>query len=158
MMINKKNVNRKTVKNYFEIRLPSRSVNEGFARATVAAFAAQCDPSVEIISELKTAVSEAVTNAVVHAYPQEIGIIHIKCRIYDDNSIAVAIKDTGIGIPDIKKAREPLYTSGSEDRAGMGFTVMEALCDRLTVRSRPMKGTTVTIFKQLGSRTDGQKH
>jgi len=158
MSIKKKTVIKKTVKNYFEIKLPSRSVNEGFARAAVAAFAAQLDPSVEIISELKTAVSEAVTNAVVHAYPDGIGIIHIKCRIYDDNSIAVAVRDMGVGISDIKKAREPLFTSGSEDRAGMGFTVMEALSDKITVRSRPGRGTTVTIFKKIDSRDNGQKH
>lgn len=153
-----KPIKKKTVKNQFEIKLPSRSVNEGFARASVAAFAAQCDPTVEVISELKTAVSEAVTNAVVHAYPDGIGLIHIKCRLYDDNSIAVSVRDSGVGIEDIQKAREPLYTSGSEDRAGMGFTVMEALSDKITVRSRPQRGTTVTIFKKLSGRNNGQKH
>ena len=153
-----KPIKKKTVKNQFEIKLPSRSVNEGFARASVAAFAAQCDPTVEVISELKTAVSEAVTNAVVHAYPDGIGIIHIKCKIYDDNSIAVSVRDSGVGIEDVQKAREPLYTSGSEDRAGMGFTVMEALSDKITVRSRPLRGTTVTIFKRLDGRNNGQKH
>ena len=104
----------------------SRSVNESFTRATVSAFASQLDPTVEEINDIKTAVSEAVTNCIVHAYPDALGIITVRCRILKDNTFDVVIKDKGVGIQDLEQARRPMYTTGGADRSGMGFTIMES--------------------------------
>ena len=130
--------------NYIAIEFPSRSVNEGLARAAVAAFAAQLDPTLDELGDIKTAVSEAVTNAIVHAYPQEIGKIALRACIFDGNLLEITVRDWGCGIADVEKAREPLYTTGGEERSGMGFTIMESFMDSLAVRSKNGKGTVVT--------------
>ena len=131
----------------------SRSVNESFARTAVAAFTAQLDPTVEEINDIKTAVSEAVTNCIVHGYKNSVGKIFITVKIKDDNAVLITIKDRGIGIEDIKKAREPLFTTGGADRAGLGFSVMESFTDKLTVRSSLGRGTTVTLYKRILGRS-----
>jgi len=139
-------------KNYVKIELPARSSNEAFARASVAAFAAQLDPTIDELGDIKTAVSEAVTNAVVHAYPDKIGCVYIKLRIIDDDILEIAVKDKGKGIDDVEKAMEPLYTTGGEDRSGMGFTIMDSFMDKMKVSSRPGKGTTVTMRRRIRSK------
>ena len=135
--------------NEMKLQIESRSVNESFARSVVAAFASQLDPNVEEISDIKTAVSEAVTNAIVHAYPDSLGKIYIWAGIYENGMFKVKIKDKGCGIEDVEKAREPLYTSVGGDRSGLGFSVMESFSDRLRVRSKVGVGTTVTIEKRI---------
>ena len=137
------------IKNKFSMTLLSRSSNESFARACVSAFAAQLDPTVEEISDIKTAVSEAVTNCIVHAYSATSGNIYITASLYPDNMLTVRIRDTGVGIADIKQAREPLFTTGGDDRSGLGFSVMECFSDKLKVTSKEGKGTTVTIYKKI---------
>jgi len=139
-------------KNYVKIELPARSSNEAFARASVAAFAAQLDPTIDELGDIKTAVSEAVTNAVVHAYPDKIGCVYIKLRIIDDDILEIAVKDKGKGIDDVEKAMEPLYTTGGEDRSGMGFTIMDSFMDKMKDSSRPGKGTTVTMRRRIRSK------
>ena len=143
--------------NYIAIEFPSRSVNEGLARAAVAAFAAQLDPTLDELGDIKTAVSEAVTNAIVHAYPQEIGKIALRACIFDGNLLEITVRDWGCGIVDVEKAREPLYTTGGEERSGMGFTIMESFMDRLTVKSAPGKGTTVSMRKRIAPRLSGRR-
>ncbi len=138
--------------NEFRMTVDSRSVNESFSRATVAAFTAQLDPTVEEINDIKTAVSEAVTNCIVHGYRNTVGKIYISVKIYEDNKVIVTIRDRGCGISDIKKAREPLFTTLGGDRAGLGFSVMESFTDKLTVRSTLGKGTTVTLCKKICGR------
>ncbi len=139
--------------NQMRLTFLSRSANEGFARITAAAFAAQLDPTVEEISEIKTAVSEAVTNCIVHAYAQRIGTIILSARIYEDGKIIIKVQDRGCGIEDIAQAMEPLFTTGnSEERSGMGFTVMEAFMDKVKVTSKPGIGTTVTFTKYIKSK------
>ena len=138
--------------NEFNMALDSRSVNESFSRAVVAAFAAQLDPTVEEINDIKTAVSEAVTNCIVHGYKNSVGKIYITVKIREDASVVISIRDRGCGISDIKKAREPLYTTLGGDRAGLGFSVMESFTDKLTVRSTVGKGTTVTLYKKICGR------
>lgn len=130
----------------------SRSANEGFARAVAACFAARLDPTLDELADVKTAVSEAVTNAIVHAYPDRLGRVTMRLRLYAGNMLEVQIKDTGVGIPDVEKAREPLYTTGNEERSGMGFTIMESFMDVLKVRSAVGKGTTVTMRKRFARR------
>ncbi len=130
----------------------SRSANEAFARTAAACFAAQLDPTLDEVNDLKTAVSEAVTNCIVHAYPENLGQITMRLRLFEDNSVEVVIKDHGVGIPDVEKAREPLYTTGNEERSGMGFTIMESFTDAMKVRSAPGKGTTVTLRKKIARR------
>lgn len=137
--------------NKFKLELPSFSSNEAFARVTVAAFVAQLDPTVDEIADIKTSVSEAVTNSIVHAYPDSIGMIYITCEL-SDNELKVKIRDKGRGIENVKQAMEPLYTTGGEERAGLGFAVMESMMDSLKVRSRIGKGTTVTMKKKIGVR------
>lgn len=127
----------------------SRSANEGFARAAVAAFAAQLDPAVDELADLRTAVSEAVTNAIVHAYPDALGTITVTVGLYENGCIRVQVRDRGCGIPDVGQAMEPLYTTGGEERSGLGFSVMQSFTDRLRVRSVPGKGTTVTMEKYI---------
>lgn len=139
--------------NEFRMTVDSRSVNEGFSRATVAAFAAQLDPTLEEINDIKTAVSEAVTNCIVHGYKNELGKIYITVKIHNDNRVIITIRDKGCGISDIKKAREPLFTTLGGDRAGLGFSVMESFTDKLLVRSKVGAGTTVTLCKKIHGRT-----
>ena len=141
------------VTNEFRMTVDSRSVNESFTRATVASFAAQLDPTVEEINDIKTAVSEAVTNSIVHGYTNSVGKIYIVAKIHEDNKFVVSIRDKGTGIDDIKKAREPLFTTLGGDRAGLGFSVMESFMDKLSVRSKVQKGTTVTMTKYINGRT-----
>jgi len=138
---------------YIKMEFPSKSINESFARAAVACFVARLDPTLEELSDIKTAVSEAVTNCIVHAYPDSIGTIWLRAKIADKSIIEITIRDTGVGIPDVKKAREPMYTTGGEDRSGMGFTIMESFMDKVRVRSAEGKGTTVFMSRQIVSRT-----
>jgi len=137
-------------KNEMKFEFFSRSVNESFARVAVAAFVSQLDPTVDEITDIKTAVSEAVTNCIVHAYNRTISIIYISVKIYDDNRVVIAIRDRGCGIENIQKAMEPLYTScPTEERAGLGFTVMQSFMDKLRVRSRCGFGTTIVMEKRI---------
>ena len=135
--------------NYIKLEFPSKSANEGLARSAVAAFAVQLDPTLEELGDIKTAVSEAVTNAIVHAYPAEIGTVWLKARILNGEYLEITVKDKGRGIEDVRKAQEPLFTTGGEDRSGMGFTIMENFMDRLRVRSKPGKGTTVVLTRHI---------
>lgn len=144
------------VSNYIKLEFPSKSVNEGYARSAVAAFAAQLDPTMEELGDIRTAVSEAVTNAIVHAYPDSIGTIWLKARILDENVLEITVRDKGQGIPDIKQAMRPLYTTGGEERSGMGFTIMESFTDKLRVRSSPGKGTSVTMLRRIRVRHTGR--
>ena len=137
--------------NYIKLEFLSRSTNEGFARSAVAAFASQLDPTLDELGDIKTAVSEAVTNAIVHAYPDTLGKIVVRVRLLDGGVLEIAVYDWGRGIADVEKAREPLYTSRPDmERSGMGFTVMETFMDAVSVRSRLGHGTTVRMEKQLG--------
>lgn len=130
----------------------SRSANEAFARAAAAAFVAQLDPTVEQVYDIKTAVSEAVTNAIVHGYRDNLGMITMKVRLFQPAAVEIIIRDKGCGIVDIEKARQPLYTTGGPERSGMGFTIMESFMDRLSVRSKPGRGVTVALRKVLEPR------
>ena len=140
------------VENQVILEFPSRSSNEGFARTAAACFAAQLDPTLEEINDIKTAVSEAVTNAIVHAYPDTLGKIVLKLRIREDHSLEIIVRDWGVGIADIEQARTPMFTTGSEERAGMGFTIMESFMDVMKIRSTPEKGTTVTLRRKIARR------
>ncbi len=135
--------------NEVRVEMESRSANEAFARSVAACFAAQLDPTLEELGDIKTAVSEAVTNSIVHAYPNSIGKILLKMRMFPEGIIELTIRDWGRGIPDVDKAREPLFTTGGEERSGMGFTIMESFTDTIRVRSVVGKGTTVTMRKQI---------
>ena len=130
----------------------SRSSNEGFARTAAACFAAQLDPTLEEINDIKTAVSEAVTNCIVHAYPDRLGRVSLRLRLFEDNSLEIQVTDWGVGIADVEEARRPMFTTGSAERSGMGFTIMESFMDRLRVRSKPGKGTTVTMTRAIARR------
>ena len=138
--------------NTVKLEFLSLSANEAFARSCAASFAAQLDPTLEELGDLKTAVSEAVTNAVVHAYPFELGRVLMKLRLLEDNVLEVTVKDWGCGIPDVDKAMEPLYTTGGEERSGMGFSIMACFTDQLRVRSKPGRGTTVVMRKRISRR------
>ncbi|MDR0858260.1 MAG: anti-sigma F factor [Oscillospiraceae bacterium] len=138
--------------NYIKFEFPSLSANEAFARNAVACFAAQLDPTLDEIGDIKTAVSEAVTNCIVHAYPEDIGKVFVRCRFLADAALEIVVRDTGVGIADIAKAREPLYTTGGDERSGMGFSMMEGFTDYLRVTSKPGRGTTVTLRKKIGGR------
>lgn len=138
--------------NYMILEFPSRSTNEAFARSAVSCFAAQMDPTIEELGDIRTAVSEAVTNAIVHGYPDEMGVITLRCRILKDNVLDIVVKDKGVGIPDITKARTPLYTTGGSDRSGMGFTIMESFMSDLDISSELGKGTTVHMRRKLQRR------
>ena len=140
------------IENYCTLEFPSRSANEGFARTAAACFVAQLDPTLDEVNDVKTAVSEAVTNAIVHAYPQTLGKITLRLRLFGDQTVEILVKDNGVGIEDVDRAREPLYTTGNEERSGMGFTIMESFMDRVRVRSTPGKGTTVVLSKQIARR------
>ena len=136
---------------------PSQSRNESFARSAAACFAAQMDPTLNELEDIKTAVSEAVTNAIVHAYPDRLGKITLRLRLYGEGWLELQVKDSGVGIPDVDKARTPLFTTGGEERSGMGFTIMESFMDGLKVRSQPGKGTAVTMRKRIARRAAGPK-
>ena len=138
--------------NKFSMHMLSRSANEGFARATVAAFAAQLDPTLEEINDIKTAVSEAVTNCIVHAYRERLGKIYISGEITNTNIIKIKIRDNGCGIENVEKAMEPLFTTVGGERAGLGFAVMQSFMDDIRVRSVVGKGTTVTLIKKISPR------
>lgn len=135
--------------NDFRINMPSKSINEGFLRTVCAAFSGLCDPTVEELSDIKTAVSEAVTNAIVHGYKEKAGRIYIDAVLFSDNTVRIRIRDKGCGISDVKKAMEPLFTTAGDDRSGLGFTVMESFTDKLSVRSAVGKGTVVTLTKKI---------
>lgn len=138
--------------NQVTLEFPSRSSNESFARTVAACFAAQLDPTLEEINDIKTAVSEAVTNSIVHGYPDRIGKIILRLRILEENILEILVRDKGVGIADINQARTPMFTTGSEERAGMGFTIMESFMDSLKVRSAPGKGTCVTMRLKITRR------
>jgi len=139
--------------NEIKVELLSRSVNESFARVAVAAFVAQLDPTLDELADIKTAVSEAVTNCIVHAYKEGIGVIYITVRMFNDNRVRISIKDRGCGIEDIEKAMEPMFTTSPDgDRAGLGFTVMQSFMNKLRVKSRLGFGTTVTMEKTLSKK------
>ncbi|MBE6919988.1 MAG: anti-sigma F factor [Ruminococcaceae bacterium] len=138
--------------NYMILEFPSRSTNEAFARSAVACFASQLDPTLEELGDIRTAVSEAVTNCIVHAYPQELGVVTVRCRILKDNVLDIVIKDQGIGIADIEQARRPMFTTGGMDRSGMGFTIMESFMTSFEIKSAPGKGTTVHMRRKIQKR------
>lgn len=140
------------VDNYVTLEFLSRSNNEGFARIAAAGFAAQLDPTLDELGDIKTAVSEAVTNAIVHAYPEELGKIAIKMRILENNVLSLSIRDWGCGIENVDQARKPMFTTGGAERSGMGFTIMESFMDGIKVKSVPGKGTTVTMRKRISKR------
>lgn len=143
-------LNRPTLVNELKIKLPALSVNESAARSIVAAFVAQLNPTVSEVADIKCVVSEAVTNCIVHAYPEKSGVIYIAVQIYNNRSVRLEIRDRGIGIADVKQARQPLFTTSPEtERSGMGFTVMESFTDKMRVRSKVGKGTSVLLIKQL---------
>ena len=135
--------------NYMILDFPSKSCNEAFARSAVACFAAQMDPTLEELGDIRTAVSEAVTNCIVHAYPERIGIITLRCRILKDNVLDIVVKDRGVGIPDVETARRPAFTTGGAERSGMGFTIMESFMTDLEISSKAGKGTTVHMRRKL---------
>ena len=135
--------------NYMKLEIPAKNTNEAFVRATIGAFASQIDPTIEELSDIKTAVSEGVTNAIIHGYESLGGVINVICRI-EESIIEIVITDFGIGISDIEKAREPLYTSKPDDeRSGMGFTVMETFMDTLIIESKAGEGTRLTMRKKI---------
>lgn len=138
--------------NYMTLEFPSKSTNEAFARSAVSCFAAQLDPTMEELGDIRTAVSEAVTNAIVHGYPDELGVICLRCRILKDNVLDIVIKDRGAGIADIEQAKRPMFTTGGADRSGMGFTIMESFMNDLEITSTPGKGTTVHMRRKLQRR------
>ncbi len=138
--------------NYMTLEFPSRSSNEGFARSAVACFAAQLDPTLEELGDIRTAVSEAVTNCIVHAYPGKLGIISLRCRILKGNVLDIVIKDKGVGIENLEQARRPMFTTGGSERSGMGFTIMESFMTQFEVHSAPGKGTSIHMRRKLQRR------
>ena len=135
--------------NAMKISFLSRTSNESFARATVAAFVSQLDPTIDELADIKTAVSEAVTNCIVHAYRDGLGTIYITVKIFENGKIVIQIRDKGCGIEDIPQAMEPLFTTAGEERAGLGFAVMQSFMDKLKVKSRAGNGTTVIMEKNI---------
>ena len=138
--------------NYMILEFPSKSSNEAFARSAVACFAAQLDPTMEELGDIRTAVSEAVTNCIVHAYPNELGNITLRCRILKDNVLDIVVKDKGVGISNVEQAMRPAFTTGGSDRSGMGFTIMESFMTDLEISSKEGKGTTVHMRRRLQRR------
>ena len=134
------------------VQFPSLSANEAMARQIAAAFAAQMDPTLDELGDVKTAVSEAVTNAIVHAYPDRIGPVSLRLRRLPENGLEITVRDRGCGIADVDKARQPMYTTGGAERSGMGFTIMESFMNSFSLRSAPDKGTTVRMRKKLTGR------
>ena len=135
--------------NYMILDFPSISTYEAYARSAVACFASQMDPTLEELGDIRTAVSEAVTNCIVHAYPEALGNITLRCRILKDNILDIVIKDKGVGIPDVEQAKRPAFTTGGADRSGMGFTIMESFMTDVEITSKPGKGTTVHMRRKL---------
>lgn len=135
--------------NQAQISFPSHSVNEGFGRAAVAAFLAQLDPTVADLTDMRTAVSEAVTNAIVHGYRDKQGMVYISVKIFEGGKAVVRVRDKGCGIADVRQAMEPLFTTGGEERAGLGFAVMQSFCDSVRVTSAVGRGTSVTLTKHF---------
>ena len=142
--------------NSMSLRFPSLSANEAFARGAVACFVSQLDMTLTELGDIKTAVSEAVTNCIVHAYPDTIGTVYLRARILEGGLVEITVRDRGRGIEDVEQAREPLFTTGGEDRSGMGFTIMESFMDSLKVRSKPGFGTTVTMRRRVDRRISGK--
>lgn len=140
------------ISNYIKLEFPSCSANESFARAAAAGFAVQLDPTLEELGDIKTAVSEAVTNCIVHAYPDSIGKVSMRLRIIDGEKLEITVRDWGRGINDLEKAMQPMYTTGGEERSGMGFTIMESFMDKLKVKTAYGKGTTVTMLRTIKQR------
>ena len=138
--------------NKFSMKFMSRSSNESFSRSVVSAFASQLDPTIEELSDIKTAVSEAVTNCIVHAYPDELGTITLRCRILKDNTLDIVVKDRGVGIADVEKAMQPMFTTGGAERSGMGLTIIDSFMSSMTITSIPGKGTTVHMRRKLQRR------
>lgn len=138
--------------NYMTLEFPSKSTNEGFARSAVACFAAQLDPTMEELGDIRTAVSEAVTNCIVHAYPDGLGTVSLRCRILKDNILDIVIKDKGVGIENLEQACKPMFTTGGAERSGMGFTIMESFMTSFSVTSTPGRGTTVHMRRKLQRR------
>ena len=138
--------------NYMILNFPSESANEAFARSAVACFAAQLDPTLEELGDIRTAVSEAVTNCIVHAYPERLGNITLRCRILKDNVLDIVVKDKGVGIADVDQARRPSFTTGGSERSGMGFTIMESFMTNLEISSAAGKGTTVHMRRKIARR------
>lgn len=142
------------VRNEVKLEFWSRSANEGFARTAAACFAAQLDPTLDEVNDIKTAVSEAVTNCIVHAYPDAIGPVTLSIAVYPERLVKITVTDKGIGIPDVEKAMEPLFTTGNpEERSGLGFAVMQSFMDKVKVSSQPGKGTRVVLTKRLDERS-----
>ena len=141
--------------NEVKLTFLSRSANEGFARTVAACFAAQLDPTLDEVNDIKTAVSEAVTNCIVHAYPDKLGTVTLRLRLFEDNVMEIVVKDTGVGIPDVEKARKPLFTTWRAYRSGMGYKNMQSFMDNLKVRSQAGKGTTVTMRRRISRRLGG---
>ena len=138
--------------NYMILEFPSKSANEAFARSAVACFAAQMDPTLEELGDIRTAVSEAVTNCIVHAYPDKMGLITLRCRILKDNVLDIVVKDKGVGIADVEAAKRPMFTTGGSDRSGMGIPIMESFMTSFEITSIPGKGTTVHMRRRLQRR------
>ncbi len=138
--------------NYMILEFPSKSTNEAFARSAVACFASQMDPTLEELGDIRTAVSEAVTNCIVHGYPDQLGIITLRCRILKNNVLDIVIKDKGVGINDLEQARRPMFTTGGSERSGMGFNIMESFMTSFDVHSAPGKGTVVHMRRKLQKR------
>lgn len=138
--------------NYMILEFPSKSANEAFARSAVACFAAQLDPTLDELGDIRTAVSEAVTNCIVHAYPDGFGMITLRCRILKDRTLDIVIKDKGVGIKELEQARRPMYTTGGSDRSGMGFTIMESFMTDFSVSSEVGRGTSIHMRKKLQRR------
>jgi len=144
--------------NEMKLSFQSRSVNESFARGAVAGFVAGLDPTIEELADIRTAVSEAVTNSIVHGYSEKIGTVYITAATYPDNRVVIRVRDTGRGIEDIDSAMAPLYTScPSGERAGLGFAVMQSLCDKVRVTSKPGHGTSVALTKKISARAAWSK-
>lgn len=141
-----------TMINQMKLEFPSVSANEGFARSAAACFAAQLDPTLEEMGDIKTAVSEAVTNCIVHAYPDTIGYITLRMKIFEGGLLEICVKDKGCGISDLEQAMQPMYTTGGEERSGMGFTIMDSFMDKLKVKSQRGKGTSVTMRRYIKQR------
>ena len=150
----KQNEQRQAEKNgtWMHLEIDSHSSNEEFARVTAAVFMSRMNPTMEELEDVKTAVSEAVTNCIVHAYPDRLGKVSMRLRLFEDNTLEIQVKDWGVGIADVEQARQPLYTTGTEERSGMGFTIMESFMDAVKVRSTPGKGTVVTLRRRVSRR------
>lgn len=145
------------IENEMNLSFLSKSVSESFSRSAVCAFVMSLDPTVSEMSDIKLAVSEAVTNCIVHGYKDTVGKVYINAKITSEGKVIIKVRDKGVGIPDVKKAMEPLFTTGEDDRAGLGFTVMQGFMDKVRVVSKEGKGTTVTMEKMISPRYVNEK-